>query len=128
MEPLKLCLLFLSFLDLSRAKQSTDADLDIWVLELNFQSHVLVRCFLQIITKAGLEEAQACIWCAGRREESTNVRKVFRELCLGIQMKTPLLDFVLPYSNNEIVADFKAQVVSLNKGCDACLMLGPRML
>lgn len=67
------------------------------------------------MTETWLEKVQAYFWSAGLRVESINVLKVFREQYLGIQMETPLLDFALQYSSNEIVAAFKALVVSLKK-------------
>lgn len=56
-------------------------------------------------------------WCAGIKEQS-----------LGIQTETSLLDNVFQYGNNEIAADFKVLVVSLNKGSDTYLLCAPRML
>ena len=47
--------------------------------------------------------------------ESVNILKVFREQYLGIQVSTPLLDTILQYSNDEVVADIKALTVSLNR-------------
>lgn len=47
--------------------------------------------------------------------ESVNILKVFREQYLGIQVSTPLLDTILQYSNDEVVADIKALPVSLNR-------------
>lgn len=66
------------------------------------------------MTETWLEKVQAYFWSAGLRVESINVLKVFREQYLGIQMET-LLDFALQYSSNEIVAAFKALVVSLKR-------------
>lgn len=43
-------------------------------------------------------------------------------------MEASLLDIVLKYGNNEIVADFEALVLSLSKACGAYLIYAPSIL
>lgn len=64
-----------------------------------------------------------CFRCAGIKEQSTQ-----GTLFGHPNKKTPLLDNVSRYGNNEIAADFKALAVSLNKGSGAYLLCAPSML